>query len=119
MRLHAMIVALALSAAACAPVAPDSAPAASAPAQIEQAQADFGPAVGMANPASVACEDQFHGRLSMAETSDGGQIGMCHLPDGRVCEEWGLFRDNRCMSASGQVVTPSRSMPKGSGKNGG
>ncbi|WP_163311789.1 DUF333 domain-containing protein, partial [Enterobacter cloacae] len=24
-------------------------------------------------------------------------VGMCHLPDGRICEEWALFRDNRCV----------------------
>jgi putative hemolysin len=48
----------------------------------------------MANPASVACQKQ--GGKSETRESKDGQYSMCHLPDGRVCEEWALFRDNKC-----------------------
>ena len=47
-------------------------------------------AVGMANPASVYCEEQ-GGRVEIRQ-GPNGQIGYCHLPDGRVVEEWELFR---------------------------
>lgn len=41
------------------------------------------------NPASVYCEQQ-RGRLDI-RSSPGGPLGWCHLPDGRVVEEWALF----------------------------
>jgi putative hemolysin len=53
--------------------------------------------VGIANPASVACVKR-GGRLEIRTAPDGGQIGYCHLRNGRVCEEWALFRDRRCVS---------------------
>lgn len=56
---------------------------------------------GIANPASVYCEQSAGGQLQIVDTAQG-QVGMCHLPDGRVCEEWSLFRSGACVSASGQ-----------------
>jgi putative hemolysin len=53
-------------------------------------------AVGIANPASVACVRR-GGRSEIRTERDGGQVGYCHLPDGRICEEWALFRDDRCV----------------------
>ncbi|RJR12998.1 DUF333 domain-containing protein [Candidatus Parcubacteria bacterium] len=47
------------------------------------------------NPASVHCEEQ-GGELEIREEA-GGQVGYCHLPDGRTCEEWAFFRDGVCM----------------------
>lgn len=47
-------------------------------------------AIGAPNPASVCCHQQ-GGRLEI-RTSPGGPSGWCHLPDGRVVEEWALFR---------------------------
>ncbi|TDR89868.1 putative hemolysin [Enterovirga rhinocerotis] len=47
--------------------------------------------VGMANPASVHCV-KLGGRLEI-RNGPGGQTGYCHLPDGRVVEEWKLFRE--------------------------
>ncbi len=44
----------------------------------------------MPNPASLYCVKK-GGELKM-ETTDKGQVGYCHLPDGRVVEEWTLFR---------------------------
>lgn len=49
---------------------------------------------GLANPASVHCET-LGGKLEIRSGKDG-QYGVCHLPDGRVCEEWALFRDGKC-----------------------
>ncbi len=48
-------------------------------------------AVGMANPASRYCVEK-GGRLVVQEDAAGNQVGMCHLPDGSVIEEWTLFR---------------------------
>ncbi|MNU11485.1 hypothetical protein D3C72_2593810 [compost metagenome] len=49
----------------------------------------------MANPASVHCTT-LGGKLEIRTGKDGGQYGLCNLPDGRVCEEWALFRDGKC-----------------------
>lgn len=46
--------------------------------------------VGMANPASVHCV-KAGGRIEIRKGADG-ETGYCHLPDGRVVEEWALFR---------------------------
>ena len=51
--------------------------------------------VGLANPASVHC-GKLGGRTNIETLPDGSQVGMCALPDGRVCEEWALFRDRKC-----------------------
>lgn len=49
----------------------------------------------LANPASVNCVRTLGGTLEIKEEVNG-EAGYCHLPDGRVCEEWGLFRDSAC-----------------------
>lgn len=46
--------------------------------------------IGMANPAAVYCEEQ-GGRVEIRK-EENGDAGYCHLPDGRVIEEWELFR---------------------------
>jgi len=46
---------------------------------------------GMANPASVYCEDN-GGTLEIITAADGSQSGQCTLSDGTVCEEWAYFR---------------------------
>jgi uncharacterized protein len=43
------------------------------------------------NPASEYCIDQ-GGELEIVTGEDGSQVGMCTLPDGRVVEEWDLYR---------------------------
>jgi len=48
--------------------------------------------VGMANPASVYCAEQ--GGTLEIRNAPGGQTGYCDLPDGRVIEEWELFRQH-------------------------
>jgi len=53
--------------------------------------------IGMANPASVYCEEQ-GGRLEIRD-EEGGQAGYCIFPDGSECEEWAFFR-GECAPAS-------------------
>jgi len=48
------------------------------------------PPVGLANPASVYCTNQ-GGDVLIRDTEEG-QVGYCHLPDGRVVEEWEFYR---------------------------
>ena len=48
-------------------------------------------AFAIANPASVFCE-KMGGRLEIVKDASGGSIGLCYLPDGRIIEEWTLFR---------------------------
>lgn len=33
----------------------------------------------------------------MVRSLPRGQVGMCMFKDGRVCEEWALYRDDRCV----------------------
>ena len=49
--------------------------------------------VGMANPASVFCEEQ-GGTSELRKDKDGNEYAMCHLPNGTVVEEWALFRQH-------------------------
>ncbi|OVZ62609.1 MULTISPECIES: DUF333 domain-containing protein [unclassified Pigmentiphaga] len=44
----------------------------------------------IANPASEYCIEQ-GGRVELRQEANG-TVGYCHLPDGRVVEEWMLFR---------------------------
>jgi len=46
--------------------------------------------VQMANPASQKCVED-NGTLEILDRPDG-QVGVCHLPGGGVCEEWAYFR---------------------------
>lgn len=64
---------------------------------VERGEAgDLRPVIGMANPASVSCVDR--GGRSEIRDKPTGQIGVCVFRDGRSCEEWVLFRDNRCVA---------------------
>jgi putative hemolysin len=63
-----------------------------APIQPETVAASTGTAqAGMANPASVYCEQQGN-RLEIRTAADGGQSGVCVFPDGGECDEWAYFR---------------------------
>lgn len=51
----------------------------------------------MGNPASAYCTS-VGGRLEIRKDPKG-EVGYCHLPDGRVVEEWQLFRaENKAKS---------------------
>ncbi|MHB1220021.1 MAG: DUF333 domain-containing protein [Alphaproteobacteria bacterium] len=54
-------------------------------------------AVGLANPAATNCARQ-GGRSEIRKGASGGQYGVCLFADGRVCEEWALFRDKSCVA---------------------
>jgi len=56
--------------------------------------------VGMPNPASAYCVES-GGRLEIRKDADGGDIGYCHLPGGRVVEEWELFRQAHGRNGNG------------------
>ncbi len=81
-----LLAALLLAVAACAPSreaeAPPTEPAA---------------AVGMANPASVHCQNE-GGKSEIRRSVSGDEYGVCVFDDGRQCEEWALFRDKRCVA---------------------
>ena len=44
----------------------------------------------IANPASVNCVEK-GGKLSIVDKPEG-QVGMCTLSNGTICEEWAYFR---------------------------
>jgi putative hemolysin len=46
--------------------------------------------VGLANPASVYCEEN-NGTLDIRDTEDG-QVGYCIFEDGSECEEWAFYK---------------------------
>lgn len=62
------------------------------------------PTTGLANPASVYCEEQGYA-LEMRTDADGGTYGVCEFPDGSECEEWAFYR-GECKPASVSEVTP-------------
>ena len=55
--------------------------------------ADSDPAPGLANPASVFCEEQ-GGSVEIETDDEGNQTGICVLPDGSRVDEWEYYRDN-------------------------
>ena len=92
--LSATFVTLIAFAAACGPTA-------------TAAPTGTGSDAGIANPASVFCE-QNAGRLDIRTGPDGGQIGVCVFPDASECEEWAYFR-GEC--APGSVGAPTIAAP--------
>ncbi len=49
------------------------------------------PIVKIANPASTNCVEK-GGKLDIVKDEAGGEVGMCTLQDGTVCEEWAYLR---------------------------
>ena len=47
--------------------------------------------VGLANPASVNCEEK-GGKLEFRERGELGQYGVCVFEDNLQCEEWAMMR---------------------------
>lgn len=58
------------------------------------------PDAGLANPASVYCEEQ--GYTLEVRTDENGTYGVCIFPDGSECEEWAFFR-GECSLGPGEV----------------
>jgi putative hemolysin len=46
---------------------------------------------GLANPASVYCEEQ-GGTVDIRTDETGGQVGICVFPDGSEVDEWAYYR---------------------------
>lgn len=68
-------------------------PSASASVPATAAEAPEPPPVGLANPASVYCESEdVGGFLTIRTDEEGGESGVCLLPDGTEIDEWELFR---------------------------
>jgi inhibitor of cysteine peptidase len=59
---------------------------------------------GMANPASVAC-DQSGGTVEIKKDASGNEYGMCTFKNGTSCEEWALYRGEGCKP--GVPATPT------------
>jgi putative hemolysin len=49
------------------------------------------PVTGLANPASVFCE-QNNGTVDIITAPDGSQSGACRFADGFACDEWEFYR---------------------------
>ena len=64
------------------------------------------PETGLANPASVHCQEM--GGTLEIQAAQGGQEGICLFPDGSECEEWALYRGD-CQRGSRTSPTPSTS----------
>jgi putative hemolysin len=79
---HVVIALLVCILAACATPAPTPAPESK---------------VGLANPASTYCVQQ-GGQIDLRKDAAGNVNGVCVFKDGRECEEWALFRDQRCVA---------------------
>ena len=80
--------------------APTAEPA-SAPAE----KAAEGPAAGLANPASVHCQEQ-GGTVELRTDAQGGQYGVCVFDDGSECDEWAYFRGECQPGDSGAAPPP-------------
>lgn len=86
-RMTVLTLGLLLVAALLAACKPVTAPAGEPPAASTEAAQE---GVGMANPASVFCEDN-GGKLEIRDET-GGQVGYCVFDDGSECEEWAYMR---------------------------
>ena len=73
------------------------------------ATATLTPAAGLANPASVFCQEQGF-RLELRTDATGSQSGICHFPDGSQCDEWTFYR-GECgpagQAAAGPIPAPT------------
>jgi putative hemolysin len=61
------------------------------------------PSTGLANPASVYCEEQ--GYTLEMRADDNGTIGVCIFPDGSECEEWAFYRGECKPTSAGAAET--------------
>jgi putative hemolysin len=72
---------------------------------------------GLPNPAAVFCV-RHGGKLIPRSDERGNEYALCALPDGRVIEEWRLFRCSHPPSAAqeqprcqGESVAPGHEAP--------
>ena len=50
----------------------------------------------MANPASLNCV-KLGGKVEILRDESGNETGYCRFQDGRLCEEWALYREGKCI----------------------
>lgn len=62
------------------------------------------PTAGLANPASVYCEEQGY-TLEMRTDADGGTFGVCVFPDGSECEEWAFYQGECKPALASEIAT--------------
>lgn len=60
---------------------------------------------GLANPASVHCEET-GGTLEIRTDEEGGQVGVCLFDDGSECEEWAYYRGECAPGDQPHVLLP-------------
>src|SRR5512139_2917250 len=60
---------------------------------------------GMANPASVSCE-QAGGSVEIKKDASDNEYGMCTFKNGTSCEEWALYRGEGCKPGITATPTP-------------
>jgi len=63
--------------------------------------APAGPALALANPASVFCA-QSGGKSEILRTAGGAGIGICVLPGGQIVEEWAYYRAHHPPATTGR-----------------
>ena len=73
--------------------------------------------LGVANPASKYCVDQ-GGKLEI-RTESHGQVGYCHLKNGKVDEEWAFFRKSQkvCLDEKAKDLIGKKDLPNDVIKN--
>lgn len=78
-RILVILIAGALTLAACSP----------AEGEAQKPGSETG--AGLANPASVNCEEK-GGTVVIQQRGDGGEYGVCVFGGNRQCEEWAMYR---------------------------
>ncbi|WP_279571629.1 putative hemolysin [Volucribacter amazonae] len=63
--------------------------------QIQEEQSEL-LMIGMANPASVYCEQQ-GGKSEVKRDAQGNEYGICLLPNGEQVDEWDFYRQQQAM----------------------
>ena len=63
-------------------------------------------APGLANPASVFCEEQ-GGTVEIVTDAAGNQSGLCRLPDGTQIDEWEYYRQFHEQSGGVGLANPA------------
>lgn len=74
---------------------PAISPTSIVPSVIELSPTEAPGNAGIANPASVYCQEQ-GGKSEIITAPDGSQGGQCVFSDGRKCDEWQFFRTKAC-----------------------
>ncbi|TCK01774.1 putative hemolysin [Volucribacter psittacicida] len=54
--------------------------------------------VGIANPASVYCEQQ-GGKSTISVNEEGSEYGLCILPNGKQVDEWDFYRQQQSIKS--------------------